>query len=143
MPPRPPLLPEDSFTEAFLCGTGPGGQKINKTSSAVQLKHLATGIVLKVQATRSRSQNRKIAREMLALRVQDLECKDKRERGEKDEKGREIKSRQEVVTETKVKRKKSGEKKRKRKYAKLAEEKAVAEAETSVDAQEVPVGTAP
>lgn len=80
---------------------------------------------------------------MLALRVQDLECKDKRERGEKDENGREIKSRQEVVTETKVKRKKSGEKKRKRKYAKLAEEKAVAEGETSLDAREVQVGTAP
>lgn len=80
---------------------------------------------------------------MLALRVQDLECKEKRQRGEKDEKGREIKSRQEVVTETKVRRKKSGEKKRKRKYAKLAEEKAAAEAETEVDAREVPVCTAP
>ena len=39
----------------------------------------------------------------MALRVQDLEAKASRERGEKDEKGREVKSRLEVVTETKVK----------------------------------------
>ncbi|KAG9719516.1 hypothetical protein KCU59_g18006, partial [Aureobasidium melanogenum] len=59
LPPRPTIL-ESDITEAFLKGTGPGGQKINKTSSAVQLKHLPTGLVIKCQETRSRSQNRKI-----------------------------------------------------------------------------------
>jgi len=102
MPPRPPPINEDDITEAFLKGSGPGGQKINKTSSAVQLKHLPTGIVLKVQATRSRSQNRKIARQMLADRIEQIE------------KGPE--SRAAVVGETKKKRKSSAVKKSKRKY---------------------------
>ncbi|MCJ1322649.1 hypothetical protein MMC15_007998 [Xylographa vitiligo] len=72
LPPRP-TVPEDTLTEAFLRGSGPGGQKINKTSSAVQLKHLPTGIVVKSQATRSQSQNRKIARMMLAQKLEFLE----------------------------------------------------------------------
>lgn len=79
----------------------------NKTSSAVQLKHIPTGIVLKVQATRSRTQNRKIARQMLAGRVEELE------------KGKE--SRIAVVGETKKKRKSSAVKKSKRKYRLLEE----------------------
>ncbi|MCJ1378752.1 hypothetical protein MMC17_001851 [Xylographa soralifera] len=72
LPPRP-TVPEDTLIEAFLRGSGPGGQKINKTSSAVQLKHLPTGIVVKSQATRSQSQNRKIARMMLAQKLEYLE----------------------------------------------------------------------
>lgn len=48
-------------------------QKQNKTSSAVQLKHLPTGIVVKSQATRSRSQNRKIARKILAEKLEFME----------------------------------------------------------------------
>ncbi|KAH7321552.1 RF-1 domain-containing protein [Rhexocercosporidium sp. MPI-PUGE-AT-0058] len=116
MPDRPQPLDESEFTEAFLKGSGPGGQKINKTSSAVQLKHIPTGMVLKVQATRSRTQNRKIARQMLAERVEELE------------KGKE--SRVVVVGETKKKRKSSAVKKSKRKYRLLDEAKSgVKEAE--------------
>jgi protein subunit release factor B len=74
------------------------------------LKHLPSGIVLKVQATRSRTQNRKIARDMLALRVEELQ------------KG--SKSRVAIVGETKKKRKASGVKKSKRKYRLLEEAKA-------------------
>ncbi|KAL3425597.1 peptide chain release factor-like protein, mitochondrial [Phlyctema vagabunda] len=109
MPPRPRAISEHAFTEKFLCGTGPGGQKINKTSSAVQLKHLETGTVLKVQATRSRTQNRKIARQMLAERLEILE------------KGSE--SRAAKVGEIKRKKKSSATKKSKRKYKLLAEAK--------------------
>ncbi|KAJ4413735.1 hypothetical protein N0V82_008374 [Gnomoniopsis sp. IMI 355080] len=68
-PPRPKPPPDDEITEVYLKGSGPGGQKINKTSSAVQLKHLPTGIVIKCQETRSRSQNRKLAREHLAEKI--------------------------------------------------------------------------
>ncbi|KAL2067963.1 hypothetical protein VTL71DRAFT_16061 [Oculimacula yallundae] len=109
MPDRPQPVDESEFTEAFLKGSGPGGQKINKTSSAVQLKHIPTGLVLKVQATRSRTQNRKLARQMLAERVEELE------------KGKE--SRVAVVAETKKKRKSSAVKKSKRKYKLLDEAK--------------------
>lgn len=72
MPPRL-VLKEEDIEEAFLKGSGPGGQKINKTSSAVQLKHVPTGTTIKSQATRSRSQNRKIARRLLAEKIETAE----------------------------------------------------------------------
>ncbi|KAL8882026.1 MAG: hypothetical protein Q9192_007666 [Flavoplaca navasiana] len=72
LPPRI-VVSEDDIQESFLKGSGPGGQKINKTSSAVQLKHLPTGIVVKSQATRSRSQNRSIARRLLSDKLEDAE----------------------------------------------------------------------
>ncbi|KAI0998971.1 hypothetical protein K3495_g9226 [Podosphaera aphanis] len=109
MPDRPPPVAEAAFTEVFLKGSGPGGQKINKTSSAVQLRHRATGLVLKVQDTRSRAQNRKIARERLALQLELLEKGDA--------------SRLAVVGATKSKRKASAVKKSKRKYRLLEEQK--------------------
>lgn len=101
MPPRP-VLKEDDIREAFLKGSGPGGQKINKTASAVQLKHLPTGTVIKSQATRSRAQNRKIARRLLAERIEAVE------------KGPE--SRVELKAEIKRKKKASKSKKARRKY---------------------------
>ncbi|KAG9786115.1 hypothetical protein KCU88_g2335, partial [Aureobasidium melanogenum] len=44
LPPRP-TLPDSEIHHVYLKGTGPGGQKINKTNSAAQLTHLPTGIV--------------------------------------------------------------------------------------------------
>ncbi|PMD43359.1 hypothetical protein L207DRAFT_509884 [Hyaloscypha variabilis F] len=122
MPDRPQLVHEDEFTESFLKGSGPGGQKINKTSSAVQLKHIPTGLVLKVQATRSRTQNRKIARQMLADRVEQIEKGDQ--------------SRAAVVQEVKRKRKSSAVKKSKRKYRALEESKKASEGETGGDVKQ-------
>lgn len=72
LPPRI-VIPEKDIIESFLKGSGPGGQKINKTSSAVQLKHIPTGIVVKNQATRSRDQNRKNARRILGEKLEELE----------------------------------------------------------------------
>ncbi|KEF61723.1 uncharacterized protein A1O9_03293 [Exophiala aquamarina CBS 119918] len=72
LPPRP-TLPDSDITHVYLKGSGPGGQKINKTNSAAQLTHLPTGIVVKSQATRSRSQNYTIARRILAEKVEVLE----------------------------------------------------------------------
>ena len=79
----------------------------NKTSSAVQLKHLPTGMVIKSQATRSRSQNRKIARTLLAERLEFIE------------KGSE--SRVAIKGEVKRKKKASKDKKARRKYRALDE----------------------
>ncbi|KAK6004052.1 hypothetical protein QM012_008902 [Aureobasidium pullulans] len=104
LPPRPTIL-ESDITEAFLKGTGPGGQKINKTSSAVQLKHLPTGLVIKCQETRSRSQNRKIARRILAERIELLVMGDQ--------------SRAALKAEREKKKKASKNKKARRKYRKL------------------------
>ncbi|KAL3234447.1 putative peptide chain release factor-like protein, mitochondrial [Nakaseomyces bracarensis] len=72
-PPRAKFDPswEVDIEEKFLHGgTGPGGQKINKCNSKVQLKHIPSSIVVTCQATRSRDQNRKIAREKLALELE-------------------------------------------------------------------------
>lgn len=71
LPPRP-TLPEEEIEEVFLKGGGKGGQKINKTNSKVQLRHKLTGIVVASQFSRSREDNRKRARELLALKVDDL-----------------------------------------------------------------------
>lgn len=71
LPPRPKIS-EDEIDEVFIKGGGRGGQKINKTNSKVQLRHIPTGIVVSSQATRSREQNRAKAREILALKVEEL-----------------------------------------------------------------------
>ncbi|KAG6010775.1 hypothetical protein E4U21_004163 [Claviceps maximensis] len=110
LPPRPKPPPDSEIEESFLKGSGPGGQKINKTSSAVQLKHIPTGIVVKCQATRSRSQNRKEARELLARKLDDLR------NGEQ--------SRSSIVGEVKRKKAASALKKSRRKYRQLEQDKA-------------------
>ncbi len=62
-------LAEADVEETFVRGSGSGGQKINKTSSCVQLKHIPTGTLVRCQETRSREANRWLAREMLAERL--------------------------------------------------------------------------
>jgi protein subunit release factor B len=47
--------------EKFIRGSGPGGQKINKTSSTVWLRHRPTGIEVRCQAERSQVANRERA----------------------------------------------------------------------------------
>ena len=56
---------EDDLDERFILGSGSGGQKVNKTSSAVQLIHRPTSTIVKTQATRSREINRWLARRKL------------------------------------------------------------------------------
>ena len=60
---------EDDLEETFVRGSGSGGQKINKTASCVQLRHAASGEIVKCQRTRSREVNRWIARRDLAERL--------------------------------------------------------------------------
>jgi protein subunit release factor B len=56
---------EEDLIEKFILGSGSGGQKINKTSSCVYLKHIPTGIEVKCQEERSRELNRFLARRKL------------------------------------------------------------------------------
>lgn len=60
---------ESDLVEDFIRGSGAGGQKINKTSSCVQLSHRPTGLVIRCQATRSLARNRFLARRLLVNRV--------------------------------------------------------------------------
>lgn len=55
----------ETLVEKFVRGSGAGGQKINKTSSCVFLKHLPSGLTIKCQADRSREMNRFLARREL------------------------------------------------------------------------------
>jgi peptide chain release factor len=51
----------DEVEECFIRGAGAGGQKINKTSSTVRLRHLPTGVEVRCQRERNQSVNRLLA----------------------------------------------------------------------------------
>ena len=63
---------EADLREQVVLGSGSGGQKINKTSSAVRLTHEPSGLWVKVQASRSREDNRWLARRALAEKILEL-----------------------------------------------------------------------
>jgi protein subunit release factor B len=62
---------EADIVERFILGSGPGGQKINKTSSCVHLRHEPTGIEVKCRRSRSRALNRFLARRELCEKVKE------------------------------------------------------------------------
>jgi len=64
---------ESDLRETFIRSSGPGGQKVNKTSSCVQLVHLPTGLSVKCQQERSQSMNRFLARRLLLDRIERLQ----------------------------------------------------------------------
>ncbi|MEA3209001.1 MAG: peptide chain release factor [Chthoniobacter sp.] len=53
------------FEESFARSSGPGGQNVNKVSTAVTLRHLPSGASVTVQDTRSQAMNRQLAWERL------------------------------------------------------------------------------
>ena len=63
---------EEEFRETFIRSSGPGGQKVNKTSSCVYLVHLPTGLSVKCQQERSQTLNRFLARRLLLDRIERL-----------------------------------------------------------------------
>ena len=84
---------EDDLEESFILGGGPGGQKTNKTSSVVRLSHEPSGVAVKVGESRSREDNRWLARRMLAEAILEREHKRKSEARLKAEKIRRQKRR--------------------------------------------------
>ncbi|MCE5339574.1 MAG: peptide chain release factor-like protein [Planctomycetaceae bacterium] len=58
-------LLEGDLEEKFVRSGGAGGQKVNKTSTCVYLKHIPTGLFVKVQKSRSQQLNRFYARRQL------------------------------------------------------------------------------
>ena len=84
---------EDDLVEKFVLGSGKGGQKVNKTSSCVYLRHVPTGIELKCQRERSRALNRLFARRELCDRIRGRVLGEKTKRQQAAEKIRRQKRR--------------------------------------------------
>jgi protein subunit release factor B len=100
---------EDDLVEQFTRGNGAGGQKINKTSSTVQLKHTLSGIEVRCQRERSQSANRYWARVELCERLEErkaaakLEAQNEREK-ERRQKRKRPRGLKEKILKTKHKR---------------------------------------
>ncbi|MFC1656006.1 peptide chain release factor family protein [Patescibacteria group bacterium] len=77
------INPED-IDEQFVRGSGKGGQKINKTSSAVRLRHIPTGIEVKCQRHREQNRNRLSAYKLLINKIEEIV------KGEESEKAKKI-----------------------------------------------------
>ncbi|MDD5745871.1 MAG: peptide chain release factor-like protein [Candidatus Omnitrophica bacterium] len=60
---------EADIEERFIRAGGPGGQKVNKSSTCVYLKHRPSGIEVKCQQARSQALNRFLARRILAEKI--------------------------------------------------------------------------
>ena len=86
---------EKDVIEKFIRSSGKGGQHVNKTSTCVYLKHIPTGIEVKVSRERSQSLNRFIAWRLLTDKIEELI------------KGKESKKQQEIEKLKRQKRKRS------------------------------------
>jgi len=65
-------LRDEDLEEDFIRGSGPGGQKVNKTSSTVMLRHIPSGIEIRCQRERSQVMNRYWARVELCDKMEAL-----------------------------------------------------------------------
>ena len=81
-------IKEADLVERFIRGSGPGGQKINKTSSCVQITHLISGIEIKCQTSRSLMTNRIKALIMICTFIEEREIKKRKIRRAEKEKER-------------------------------------------------------
>jgi len=70
-------LNEADLEETFARSSGPGGQHVNKVSTAVTLRHRPSGVSVTVQDSRSQATNRRIARERLVAAIEQDRVRDR------------------------------------------------------------------
>ncbi len=68
-----PVFLEKDIEEQFVRASGPGGQNVNKVSTAVVLKHRPTGIEVRVEKERSQALNRILARRLLLKKLEEIQ----------------------------------------------------------------------
>jgi protein subunit release factor B len=64
---------EQDIEETFVRSSGPGGQKVNKSSSCVFIRHIPTGLSVKYQRERSQALNRFLARRLLLDKIERMQ----------------------------------------------------------------------
>ncbi len=109
---------EKDIEESFIRSSGPGGQKVNKTSSCVCLRHIPTDITVKYQRERSQALNRFFARRTLLdqieltqkgfikedqKRIEKIKSQKRKRRKRADEKQCSLKPKQPDIKETEEK----------------------------------------
>ncbi len=70
---NPIQLREEDLQEQFVRASGPGGQNVNKVSTAVVLKHRPTGVEVRVEKERSQKLNRILARRLLLKKLEEIQ----------------------------------------------------------------------
>jgi protein subunit release factor B len=73
-------LHEGDFEESFARSGGPGGQHVNKVSTAVTLRHLPSGLAVTVQDSRSQAMNRQTAWFRLLDLIEERRAKERAEK---------------------------------------------------------------
>ena len=113
-------IAETDLDEKFIRGGGPGGQKTNKTSSTVCLRHKPTGIEVRCARERSQSMNRFLARRELCERIAEKihgEKSKKKQEQEKTRRQKRRRSRRQTALMVDAKKKHGGKKALRRKPA--------------------------
>lgn len=97
-------ISENDIEETFVRSSGPGGQKVNKSATCVQLFHVPTGLAVKCQQERSQSLNRFLARRLLLDKIERVqkgaieEEKDKIEKIRRQKRKRSRRAKEKILT---------------------------------------------